>query len=603
MRANLSTGAGRALPKKPCNRMPAVSLRPFRPSLLIRLTVPFVAVIAALALVVGVLSYRAACHALEAQVQQLLVAAVQRVGEDLDEQRWRADAVLRVATQGPLPALDDAATALPALAQRLWDAVTLHPQPQGLVQWVNRNGQSLHVQRQTDSEGELGWRPSPQAPLQRSWLRQGVLPAAATAGDAAASTESAEDPRAATWYRAGEEAALPRWTQAQLDPVSQSLVHRRVRQVRDEAGRPVAVVSTTLDLRAVEQCLQSLPLPDGAVAFVLEQDGQLVALREGSAVRRAADGRLQRVTLSEIGSPLAWAVYQQLLPQLGGSRSERPPSVLIDVPDSGKVLASYGRTVEGAHEGWSVVVAVPRRTLSAPLTATAVHTAAATLVAVAVMLLLAAWLHRSLLRDARELVAASRRIGEGDLDTPVGPVAGCEFDLVRDGLQRLQLRLRNDRGLGLANREAVLNRLHDRMRPGRRHNDAPLIALLFVDLDRFRMVNQRHGRDAGDLVLQTVGLRLRQTVRDTDLVARWGSDEFVVLLDGVDAAENAQRVRDQVERVLRDPVDLGPGRDGAELEGTVGLALAPSDEQEPEVLLRAAEADMAQRKPPVLRAI
>jgi diguanylate cyclase (GGDEF)-like protein len=260
-------------------------------------------------------------------------------------------------------------------------------------------------------------------------------------------------------------------------------------------------------------------------------------------------------------------------------------------------VASYSRITDGAGHDWTLIVAAPHSDFDAGLLANVAHTAAAALVAAALMLLIAAWIKRSLAGDAVQLAEAMQRIGDGDLDSPPGPMRSAELSALRDHLHRLQLRLRTDRVTGLANREAILNRLHDRMRPGRRHNDAPLLALLFVDLDRFKAVNERHGHEAGDFVLQTIGRRLRQTVRDTDLVARWAGDEFVLLLDGVGTAEHAHRARDQVERVLRDPVELGPGRDAVELDGTVGLALSPSQAGEPDQLIRQAEEDMFQRKP------
>ena len=98
-------------------------------------------------------------------------------------------------------------------------------------------------------------------------------------------------------------------------------------------------------------------------------------------------------------------------------------------------------------------------------------------------------------------------------------------------------------------------------------------------------------------LLDAVAAEPERRWRDTDLVARWSGDEFVLLLDGVGTPGNAERVRDQVERVLRDPVELGPGRDAVELEGTVGLALSGGDTPEPESLIRAAEDDMLRRKP------
>jgi GGDEF domain-containing protein len=71
----------------------------------------------------------------------------------------------------------------------------------------------------------------------------------------------------------------------------------------------------------------------------------------------------------------------------------------------------------------------------------------------------------------------------------------------------------------------------------------------------------------------------------------------VLLLDGVASAASADQVREQVERVLRDPVELGTGKDDVELVGTVGMALYPGDAHEPDELLRAADEDMIRRKP------
>ena len=98
----------------------------------------------------------------------------------------------------------------------------------------------------------------------------------------------------------------------------------------------------------------------------------------------------------------------------------------------------------------------------------AAHTAAGALVAAAAVLVAGAWVRRRIAGDAHELLDTARRIGDGDLDTPPAPMATAELGALRDALRRMQLRLRTDRVTGLANRESVLTRLHDRMRPGRR---------------------------------------------------------------------------------------------------------------------------------------
>ena len=112
------------------------------------------------------------------------------------------------------------------------------------------------------------------------------------------------------------------------------------------------------------------------------------------------------------------------------------------------------------------------------------------------------------------------------------------------------------------------------------------VALLFVDLDGFKPVNDEHGHDTGDDVLRACGLRLKSAVRESDTVARIGGDEFVVLMPdaGQAAAEaTAARLRDLLVQPI--PIDGGEVR----LSGSVGIALARSDDDFRSLLKRADE--------------
>ena len=99
-----------------------------------------------------------------------------------------------------------------------------------------------------------------------------------------------------------------------------------------------------------------------------------------------------------------------------------------------------------------------------------------------------------------------------------------------------------------------LKRALSRRRPGRK------FAVLFLDLDHFKDINDRWGYAAGDLLLQAVGARMRGCVRRTDTVARWSGDEFAVLLDPVSGRVDAERVAKKILRVLRRPFTLNGRR-------------------------------------------
>ncbi len=141
---------------------------------------------------------------------------------------------------------------------------------------------------------------------------------------------------------------------------------------------------------------------------------------------------------------------------------------------------------------------------------------------------------------------------------------------------------------GLANRTLLARRMEQAVAKARK-KDEPL-ALLIVDLDRFKEVNDSLGHHSGDLLLRQVANRLSWAVRDTDLVARLGGDEFAVLLPGVGSAENASMVAEKILTALAMPVTL----EGLELEiaASVGVALCPADSGDGHELLRHADIAM-----------
>ncbi|MCZ2498994.1 diguanylate cyclase [Xylophilus sp. Kf1] len=121
------------------------------------------------------------------------------------------------------------------------------------------------------------------------------------------------------------------------------------------------------------------------------------------------------------------------------------------------------------------------------------------------------------------------------------------------------------------------------------------LALLFVDADHFKQINDERGHDAGDRVLVAIGRRIRAQVRDQDVVARLGGDEFAVLLDGLRGARDAQRIAAAIEAGMREPVTLDQDT-SVEATLSIGVALFPQDASDAAGLLRAADRAMYRGK-------
>ncbi len=145
-------------------------------------------------------------------------------------------------------------------------------------------------------------------------------------------------------------------------------------------------------------------------------------------------------------------------------------------------------------------------------------------------------------------------------------------DLCRKHAEHELRRLaRTDSLTGLPNRAAFMETLMSRMSPQRRRNDGDF-AIVYMDLDGFKGVNDTLGHPAGDLLLQRVADHLRSCLRPADVVARLGGDEFTMLLDSVCSAEDAMRVAERV--VAGMPKQISAGGRTAQVGISVGIVVS-----------------------------
>ena len=150
----------------------------------------------------------------------------------------------------------------------------------------------------------------------------------------------------------------------------------------------------------------------------------------------------------------------------------------------------------------------------------------------------------------------------------------------------------HDQLTGLANRLLFNERLS--LALANAHQNAEMLAVIFLDLDRFKNVNDTLGHPVGDLLLQGVSRRLTNCLRVGDSIARWGGDEFTVLLYNINSHEEATLICQKIIQSLSSPFDL----DGLELytKASLGIALAPYDGEDAETLLKNADAAMYKAK-------
>jgi diguanylate cyclase (GGDEF)-like protein/PAS domain S-box-containing protein len=145
---------------------------------------------------------------------------------------------------------------------------------------------------------------------------------------------------------------------------------------------------------------------------------------------------------------------------------------------------------------------------------------------------------------------------------------------------------------GLANRVLLSDRISQAVALARRHHQK--LAVLFLDIDRFKQVNDSLGHDAGDSLLRSVSQRLLQCVRKSDTVSRQGGDEFVVLLPELEAPQDAAILTEKIVLALGAPYTLGSEQ--LRLTVSAGIAIYPDDGIDAETLLKNADFAMYHAK-------
>jgi len=558
------------------------------------LTLPYVVLVLLLAAVIGGLSYSAGRVAVDTLSNQLLSEMVYRIGQAAERHVFGASAVLETAFPSGVAAPEAIKGDIANLRTRFWLATSVHRDPNNYAYYGDRNGQFFGLWRYSDTEAELRLRDSGDGP-RTIYHFSGID---GELQDAVTETRIFE-PRERPWFKSGRSAPSSNtWTSVYIDFRTEELVATRARRVNNAQGEFHGVVATDLSLQRVNDFLSSLRLSANGIAYVVEMDGNLIGTSRGPHLRKDTAGGNERLNAEFSDDQLVVASYREIRKLLRhSSETPHPQTALFKDADSQPVEAAYARIQDAAGLDWIIVVAVPRSDFLFGVTENFKRTVMVALLASLMTMVIGLMVLSVVALDLKKLAVAARKVGSGDLNADFDVTRRDEIGDLAKSFRTMQTQLLSDRLTGLANREAFLRRVDERLAQRDGFPEPRPFAILFIDLNDFKHINDRFGHDVGDKVLQEMARRMFTGLRSRDLVARYGGDEFVVMLDAVNNRQDAESARSNIQQLLAAPLQLiDPTVPAATAGASVGLAMYPEDGQDIASLIQISDVDMYRRK-------
>jgi diguanylate cyclase (GGDEF)-like protein len=407
------------------------------------------------------------------------------------------------------------------------------------------------------------------------------------------------------WYSAAIAAQKLVWSEVYswIDQ-PQNLSITISKPIYDGKGRLIGVVGTDQILRQSSAFLRDLNLTEQGRVFILQPSGKLFASSHGQVYEiEPASGRAAQILGQDSRDPLISLAAKQALaiaPQMSGDRVEQQQFQR----DGETYFVNISRWQDRAGLTLWVVVVLPEKTFTSPLDAITTFTLLLSLLSPVVVVGVSWWLSRWLSQAIQSINQAARELTQGRWDYRVPPSVTVEFTDLADTFNTMAEQLEEsfillehhayrDALTNLPNRAAFAEELKAEIQK-MQHDSSCIFAVLFLDVDSFKLVNDSLGHIAGDQLLIEMARRITQILDCNHVLARFGGDEFTLLLRDIEDVTTATRVADQIQQALRQPFVINSHE--CFVSASVGIVLSTLQHQEPDGFLRDADIAMYQAK-------
>lgn len=482
------------------------------------------------------------------------------------------------------------------MRKRFWVATSMYSNPNDYVHYGNEAGQNFGLKRLTNEDVELRLKLNAQD--RRTYYHyQGIL---GTPTEVSRET-TIFDPRDRPWYQKARSSRNDTWTSIYIDYSTQNLVITRSRPVFNENDAFTGAVATDVSLGALSNFMQTLDVGEMGHAFLVERNGDLIAAAKKANLGLSIDGKAMRVNASTVNDPIVRAAYKAIVELIGIStpvhnRDNAMQYHISSFEANGKAISvAARRIVDDAGLDWLAIVVLPHEQILGGAHKQLWTALSIGLLAVILTIWIGMLIFGRIAHDIVSLSSAVTRIRKGALDVDINIQRNDEVGELARNFQAMHTDLFTDKLTGAGNRTA-LSSLLESLTSG---SEKSPFTLFFIDLNRFKPLNDEYGHDNGDRALIEVRNRLESQLRSNDFLARFGGDEFVIITPGLHVSEVSDALQRRLQACIEQPLETLQGiPENIEISvaAAIGYARWPEDGSNADELLKHADAAMYQNK-------
>ncbi|HJV50578.1 MAG TPA: diguanylate cyclase [Noviherbaspirillum sp.] len=551
---------------------------------------PYVLLVLFVSTMIGWVSYRAGEEAVQALSQRVLADTAARISHATEQHLAGALTALHAVDPDPrtIPREQPFSDDLALLEQRFWVASGLFMDINNYVYFGGADGRFIGVNRINKDLVELYLR-------QPGATRRTVYAVTAPGDRSSVLRHDDYDPRRRPWYGAALKSRKPVWSPVYNDFTSREPTITLAKAVYHADRSLAGVLATDVTLKMLTDFMRTLKISAHGVAFVLDGDGTMIASSGAELPFKMVRDEPEPRRIEEMQTPLIREAYAKVLEWRNRKPQEGAPAGNEFTAIAGSLEIAASRIGQKYGVDWISVVVVPRSDFMGGVTRSFIQGIFIAAFCVIVALVLGLSLLNRVLKDIRLLTDAARKIGDGEPLPALNIRRRDEIGQLAMRFSEMEHNLRIDKLTAVFNRASLIAQIGFlRRQLAQKTGEHPSFALLFIDLDNFKTINDQYGHAAGDKVLVAVAARLKETVRVSDVVARYGGDEFVVLLKGVTATDDVMATEEKIREIVQEPVQIEHGT--VQVGLSIGWALFPQDGEDVDALLKIADQRMFDAK-------